>query len=282
LAERIGVDAQTIKRLEKGVGSVPTLMAAMTALDFRLTGLGPGTALPEQLRLRRLKLSISLDQMALRTRLSRTTVASLERGGGSVASLLRLMAVIAPRARRRAPERAFWGQGDKDDRDSRFTPHDFMTSIYTAFGDVDLDPCPHLLSPVIAGRRILLSAGENGLTDDWSGKMAFVNPPFSELLKWLRRAHDQWRAGRVETVICLVPVRTDSHFFHQTLSADANIFLLQGRVRFLDTQGKGQHTPFALMLLTFGTTAEQRARYEALVSGFWLARSAAFGGEVFA
>ena len=112
--------------------------------------------------------------------------------------------------------------------------------------------------------------------------MAFVNPPFSELLKWLRRAHDQWRSGRVETVICLVPVRTDSHFFHQTLSADANIFLLQGRVRFLDTQGKGQHTPFALMLLTFGTTAEQRVRYEALVSGFWLARSAAFGGEVFA
>ncbi len=56
-------------------------------------------------------------------------------------------------------------------------------------------------------------------------------------------AHDQWQAGNVETVICLVPVRTDSAWFYDTLSADANIYLLQGRVRFLSPQGKGQHTP---------------------------------------
>ncbi|MDQ2764354.1 MAG: helix-turn-helix domain-containing protein [Pseudomonadota bacterium] len=275
MAERIGVDVQTIKRLDAGVGSVQTLIAAMAALNFRLTGVGPGPTLHEQLRLRRRKLSISLDQLALRTGLSRTTIASLERGGGSVASLLRLLAIIAPRARRRAPERAFWGQGDKEDRDNRFTPHDFMKGIYSAFGEVDLDPCANVLSPVVANSLILLSEGGDGLVDHWAGKIVFVNPPFSALLKWLRRAHDQWKAGNVETVVCLVPVRTDSHFFHATLSADADIFLIQGRVRFLDPQGKGQHTPFALMLLTFGTTAEQRTRYAELVSGFWMKRTAA-------
>lgn len=280
LAGRIGGDAQTIKRLEKGVGSVPTLIAAMTALDFRLTGLGPGKTLPQQLRARRLKRSISLDELAVRARLSRATIASLERGGGSVASLLRLLAVLAPSARRRAPERSYWGQGDKDDRDSRFTPPDFMGRIYAAFGEIDLDPCAHLLSPVIAHRRILLSEGGDGLTDDWSGRIAFVNPPFSELLKWLRRAHDQWRAGKVETVVCLVPVRTDSAWFHDTLSSDADIYLLQGRVRFLDSRGKGQHTPFSLMVLTLGATAEQKERYAQLVSGFWLARCAAAAGAV--
>ena len=272
LGERIGVSAQVGKRVEKGVGSAATLIAAMAARELRLTGIGAGASLPEQLRMRRRKQSMSLDEAASRARLSRGTVASLERGGGSVDSLLRLTAVIAPKARRRAPERSYWGQGDKQDRDSRFTPPDFMDDIYSAFGEVDLDPCANTLSPVIARRRILLSEGGNGLEDDWSGRLIFLNPPFSELLKWLRRAHEQWRAGNVATVVCLVPVRTDSPWFHDTLSADADIFFLKGRVRFLDLKGKGQHTPFSLMVLTVGASPEQKTRYAELVEGFWLGR----------
>lgn len=274
LAKRIGVDPQAIRRLEKGIGLVPTLIAVMTALDFRLTGLGSGRTLPAQLRDARRKRSMSLDELALRTRLSRTTISNLERGGGSVRSLMRLMAVLAPRARRRAQERVYWGQGDKDDRDSRFTPPDFMEGIYAAFGDIDLDPCGHALSPVVAHRRILLSEGGDGLTETWAGRLVYINPPFSELLKWLQRAHGQWRAGMVETVVCLVPVRTDSPWFHDTLSDDADIYLLRGRVRFLDRRGQGQHTPFSLMVLTLGATADQKKRYAELVPGFWMARSA--------
>ena len=275
MADRNGVDAQTIKRSENGIGSVTTLAAAVKALDFRLTGLGPGKSLHEQLRACRHRRSLSRQAAAARAGLSPTTVASLERGGGTVSSLLRLLAMVAPRVRRRAPERSYWGQGDKEDRDSRFTPPDFMDAVYNAFGEVDLDPCAHLQSPVIAGRRILLSEGGDGLVDDWSGRIAFVNPPFSELLKWLRRAHDQWRAGNVDTVVCLVPVRTDSSLFHDTLSAEADIYLLQGRVKFLDPRGKGQHTPFSLMVLTLGATDDQKRRYAELVPGCWLSRNVA-------
>lgn len=275
LADRIGVDAQTIKRLEKGVGSLPNLIAVMKALDFGLTGIGPGATLPEQLHNRRRKRAMSFSQLASRTGLSRATIASLEQGRGSVASLLRLLSVLAPKARRRAPERSYWGAGDKRDRDSRFTPPEFMADIYAAFGEVDLDPCAHRLSPVVARRRIDLEDGGDGLFDKWSGGLAFVNPPYSEQLKWLRRAHDQWRAGNVETVVCLVPVRTDSALFHETLSADADLYMLRGRVRFLDSHGKAQHTPFSLMLVALGATDDQKQRYEELVPGFWLARRAA-------
>ena len=274
LAERIDhVDAQTIKRLESGIGTVATLVAVMKALDFRLTGMGPGATLPKQLQARRRARSLSLDEAASRAELSRATVSSLERGGGSVRSLLRLLAVVAPRVRRRAPERAYWGQGDKDDRDSRFTPPEFMANIYAAFGEVDLDPCAHLLSPVVARRRILVDEGGDGLVDAWSGRLAFVNPPFSDLTTWLDRAHQEWMSGRVETVVCLVPVRTDSALFHEKLSADADIYLLRGRVRFLDIHGRGQPTPFSLMVLTLGATARQKARYAQLAQGLWMARS---------
>ncbi|MGI4880846.1 MAG: DNA N-6-adenine-methyltransferase [Janthinobacterium lividum] len=273
MGTRVGVDAQTIKRLETGVGSVRTLLAVMAALDFHLTGVGPGSSLPEQLRRRRLKLSLSHGRLAERAGMSRATVVGLERGGGSVASLLRLLAVIAPKAGRRGPERSYWGQGDKVDRDSRFSPHDFMQPIYEAFGEVSIDPCAHPLSPVVAHRRIALSDGGDGLVDDWSGRLAYVNPPFSQLLIWLRRAHREWQAGHVETVVCLAPVRTDSAWFHETLSGDADIYLLRGRVRFLDLKGKGQHTPFSLMVLTLGATEEQKVRYADLVPGFWVSRT---------
>ncbi|GGP00706.1 hypothetical protein [Stakelama pacifica] len=79
----------------------------------------------------------------------------------------------------------------------------------------------------------------------------------------------------MQTVVSLVPVRTDSRWFHEKLSTDADIYLLQSPVRFLNAHGKGQHIPFSLMVLTLGATAEQKARYAELVPGFWLARSTA-------
>ena len=219
------------------------------------------------------KKSLSLEALAKRTGLSRATITSLECGRGSVRSLLRLLAVIAPKARRRAPERAYWGAGDKLDRDSRFTPPEFLEHIYAAFGEIELDPCAHALSPMVARRSIMLSEGSDGLVDDWSGRLAFMNPPFSALLIWLKRAFNQWQTGNIETVVCLVPVRSDSAWFHETLSPVADIYSLQGRVRFLDTQSKGQPTPFSLMVLTLGASAEQKERFASLVPGFWDARA---------
>jgi transcriptional regulator with XRE-family HTH domain len=109
VAERIDVDHQAIKRLEQGVGSMATLTTVIAALDFHLTGLAPGSTQPEQLGARRRQPSISLDEMAARTGIYRAAIASLENGGGPTRSLVRMLKVIAPTARRRAPERSYWG-----------------------------------------------------------------------------------------------------------------------------------------------------------------------------
>ena len=52
-----------------------------------------------------------------------------------------------------------------------------------------------------------------------------------------------------------------------------DIYLLRGRVRFLNSQAIRQHTPFSLMLITLGATVQQKVRYAALVPGYWLARA---------
>jgi transcriptional regulator with XRE-family HTH domain len=273
LAARIGIDAQVIKRLEAGIGTMPNLMLVLRALEYHFSGVARGADLPAQLRQRRRTLRLSLIEVAARTGLARATIAKLECGEGSVRSALRLLEALAPKARRRAPDRAHWVSDPSGGRDVRFTPPEFMEAIYAAFGELDLDPCGHIDSPVVAKRRILITEGGDGLTDPWSGRLAFVNPPFSAMLKWLRRADEEWRSGRVKTVVCLVPARTDSAWFHDHLRSSADIYMLRGRLRFFTAEGRGDQAPFPLMLVVFGGTAFQRDRICELIPGFWLAKA---------
>jgi transcriptional regulator with XRE-family HTH domain len=276
LAAMAGITPAELRRLEAGKGSVATLISVFEALPFQITGLGPGRTLGEQLRRRRERRGKAVAEVAAKASLSSKEVLELEADGGSVENLLRLLAVIAPKVSRRAPERAHWGKGDKLDRDSRFTPEGFLEAIYKVFGPIDLDPCGHLMSPVVARRRFILAQGDDGLRDPWFGRLAFMNPPYSELLIWLSRAHEQWEAGNVGTVLCLVPVRTDSDFFHTTLALAADIYLLRRRLKFLSPDGKKQQTPFSLMLVTLGATAQQKMEFLKLVPGLWMRRDERF------
>ncbi|WP_334656988.1 DNA N-6-adenine-methyltransferase [Sphingomonas panaciterrae] len=273
LAARAGVDPQVVKRLEAGVGTMPTLVAVMKALDYHLSGVARGADLPAQLRQRRRTLRLSLEQAAARAGIARGTVSNLEQGEGSVRSALRLLEALAPKARRRAPERAHWLFDPNGGRDTRFTPPEFMDAVYAAFGEVDLDPCGHVESPVRAKRRILIEEGGDGLSDEWSGRLTFMNPPFSAMLKWLRRAEEQWRSGRVQTIVSLVPARTDSAWFHDHLRLHADIYMLRGRIRFLSSKGRGDQTPFSLMVVIFGGEDAAKQRFAELIPGFWLPRS---------
>ena len=58
-----------------------------------------------------------------------------------------------------------------------------MEPIYTAFGSIDLDPCGHPSSSVVATRKFILGNGDDGLRDVWFGQSVYVNPPFSAQLQ---------------------------------------------------------------------------------------------------
>lgn len=90
---------------------------------------------------------------------------------------------------------AYWGQGNKVDRDSRFSPAGFINNIFAAFGPVGLERCAQLLSPVIVGRQFILSEGDEDLRGDRWGRVAFANPSYPSLLVWLSQPHNQWLVG---------------------------------------------------------------------------------------
>lgn len=55
----------------------------------------------------------------------------------------------------------------------------------------------------------------DGLKQTWTG-VCYMNPPYGrEIGKWMHKALDSARAGAV--VVCLVPARTDTAWWHDTV-----------------------------------------------------------------
>ncbi|WP_188823799.1 DNA N-6-adenine-methyltransferase [Novosphingobium indicum] len=279
LAKALGVDRQAIMRIEAGVGSFSLLLRMMVALDYHLVGLARGKTLSEQIGNRRRNLRLSKADLADRAGVTRTTVSALEGGRGSVASLMKVLGFLGTKAmRRRKPQMIPLIPINSAERDKRFTPEHFLDVLDQIWGSIDIDPCAHPESPVRARRLITLQDGGDGLRDDWSGRLAFVNPPFSRAISWLQRADEMWSAGKVEIVVALVPARTDGNYFHDRLSKVCDIALLRGRFHF--SRGEGQQdratrAPFPLMVVIWGANTSELAHFERLCSCVWIARDGA-------
>lgn len=266
LASRLGVTRLAITRLEAGIGSIPLLSKVMDEIGFRLSGVARGGRLSDQLRARRIRLGMTTRDVAKKSMLDHRTVEAVENGDGTVASLVQLLKALAPAAKRTEPARASWAfdPSSHDERDKRFTPSWFLAHIADAFGPIDLDPCGHELSAVSARRRIILP--ECGLSSSWAGhRLVFVNPPYSAVTKWMARAASAWADQEVRTIVMLVPVRTDSETYQARVSRDAHTLFLGGRMRFESAQGIAWPAPFSLMLLIWGGSEEQIARFRDLV-----------------
>lgn len=271
LADTLGVSAQSIERLERGTGSVALLVQVMARLELHLSGIARGASLPVQLQRRRLQMGWSLDEVAQRAGITRKTLAAVENSEGSVASLLKVLQVLGRTARKAEPVRPSWGHDPSGESDKRFTPSSFLDCVTSSFGEIDLDPCGHEESPVVARRIILPPAC--GLEASWrDSRLVYVNPPFSSFMKWVTRAVDAWEAGEAETIVVLGPVRTDSQTFQRRVAGRADVGLMAERLRFLATSGMRNPIPHSLMVMIFGGQRDQIAQFANRVPAIWLPR----------
>lgn len=262
LATKVGVSRLAITRLENEVGSIALLLRVMATLDFRVSGVARGASLPEQLRERRKRLGITIDRAAAKADLDPRTVRAVEDGRGNIGSLVALLRTLAPKAKKSDPPRASWAYDPRglEERDKRFTPRWFLDHVTNAFGPIDIDPCAHPASAVEARRKIILP--ECGLASSWAGhSFAFINPPFSAVSGWMTRAADAWDQEEVETIVMLVPARTDSNVFQERVSRHADVLFLRGRIRFESVEGLAWPAPFSLMVAIWGASEQQIARF---------------------
>jgi hypothetical protein len=112
--------------------------------------------------------------------------------------------------------------------DSHSTPSWLYKSLDTEFR-FDLDPCP--LNPEFDP-----TVHQDGLKLDWTGKRLYVNPPYSDILPWVEKA-----LASKALVVFLLPVRTDTTWFHLLVDAKAELRFLRKRVDFVHHNGTTIH-----------------------------------------
>ena len=247
LAERANVSRSAIVNLEANRGSCTTLRKVRSHIGFRITGLGSGNGPAEQVRNARSRQGYSLEKVAKGAGVSIPTVRLIEAGGGTIASLSAIIRFLAPKARANGWRRVHW----QVKKDVRFTPRQLIKQIIDVFGPIDLDPAGDERSFVNAGRTI--TEEENGLTSKWSGRLAFVNPPYSDLSTWLHRCCDAWDHHEVEQMLGLFPARTETVAYRTRIFGIADTLLLPRRLRFFtEDREELPPSPFALMLCAWG------------------------------
>lgn len=122
------------------------------------------------------------------------------------------------------------------------TPPAFFAKLHREFG-FTLDVCA---SPENAKCGRFFGREENGLAQAWGG-VCWCNPPYGNAIaKWVRKAY--WSARRDgATVVCLIPARTDTSWWH-TYCLDAEVRFVRGRLKFV---GAPHNAPFPSAVVIF-------------------------------
>lgn len=127
------------------------------------------------------------------------------------------------------------------ENDTWSTPEALFQSLNSLFNfEVDLAAqmhnakCPKYYTPE-----------QNSLMQEWRG-VCWLNPPYGrEIGQWIKKAYESSRAGA--TIVCLLPARTDTRWFHN-YCVHGEITFLKGRLKF----GQAQHNaPFPSMIVVF-------------------------------
>lgn len=93
----------------------------------------------------------------------------------------------------------------------------------------------------------------DGLSQSWDcGGAVFCNPPYGrDIGKWVKKAYEESIGGE-ETIVLLIPARTDTAYFHDYVYGKAEIRFLRGRIKFTDEYGNESGTaPFPSMLVVY-------------------------------
>ena len=89
---------------------------------------------------------------------------------------------------------------------------------------------------------------ENGLLQEWGGNSVFCNPPYGrEIGKWVEKAYRTNKESG-DLVVMLLPVRTDTKWFHDFIYHKAEIRFVKGRLKF---GGSKNSAPFPSMVVIY-------------------------------
>lgn len=157
------------------------------------------------------------------------------------------------------------------------TPNSVLDRVRRV-GLISLDPCAHpcgLVDAVVEwyGPN---QGGIDGLKEDWNIEtktpgVVFVNPPYGKPIKdWSAKCALEHLERGVD-VVALLPARTDTSWWQETVPLARCVCFWRGRIKFLSDGGEVNPAPFpsAIVLWTNKNDVYQKF-YEAFHDTGWL------------
>lgn len=137
-------------------------------------------------------------------------------------------------------------------KDDWETPQNFFNELDEEF-HFDLDPCADNSNHKC---DCYFTKEDNGLSKDWSGHTAFVNPPYGakSLAQWIKKCAEESSKPNTK-VVMLIPARTDTKAFHEYIYRKAEIRFVKGRLKF---GGSKNSAPFPSMIIVFGMNGGEK------------------------
>ena len=131
------------------------------------------------------------------------------------------------------------------------TPQEFFDRMNALHGPLELDVCA---SPTNAKCPRYYTRDDDGLAQSWDGK-CWMNPPYGRTIGlWMRKAYEESQRGAL--VVCLVPARTDTAWWHD-YAIKGQITFLRGRLKF---GGHVNSAPFPSATVVFLPNAAGSAK----------------------
>jgi phage N-6-adenine-methyltransferase len=119
------------------------------------------------------------------------------------------------------------------------TPQKFFDAISVLYGPFDIDVCADASN---AKCPVYFDKAADGLAQTWTGK-CWMNPPYGrDIGKWMKKASES-----NATVVCLVPARTDTNWWHE-YAMKGEITFIKGRLKFGDAKNSA---PFPSAVVVF-------------------------------
>jgi len=124
------------------------------------------------------------------------------------------------------------------------TPKSWFEYLDLEFG-FTLDPCcTHGTAKCVKHYTV----EDDGLSQSWEHERVFMNPPYGrEISKWMEKAYTECRNNGA-LVVCLVPARVDTNWWHSWADKASDIRFPKGRLKFGDATNSA---PFPVAIVIF-------------------------------
>lgn len=108
-----------------------------------------------------------------------------------------------------------------------------------------LDPC---CMEATAKCKKFYTPEHDGLSQSWADERVFMNPPYGrDIPRWMKKAYEEARDNGA-LVVCFVPARVDTEWWHRYAVKATEIRFPIGRVKFA---GAENMAPFPVAVVVF-------------------------------